>query len=324
MLRLGFLVALAACSAPAPLTKPAPGASACGAARARTRNTVTQLGSKAPAAAAQFDGCWDGWATALDAICEHRVETSDGAVSVLGRWVVMYTAPDGSSASHLRGGSTAVTDACVDRDHPGNIASTDLTTLAAIEPPQLFDFDGDGVPELLLADTHGTITLDADGATRHRAQRTSELLTYKRRVISRYAPALALRGVATNGIAGMRDVDGDGRPDLELTFHAAAPASVPRRVAHALPDGTFSETDAVARRALLAQCPPARELLVLRADNTIDNDSSFAALACAALRGERGRDITERLAKLCTGRSNECLNVERWAGEMYLYGVGTQ
>lgn len=268
----------------------------------------------------QFEACWVGWAAALDVVCE---QPYDRGVSVLGRWIVVYTAPNGASASHVRHGSTSVANACVDHDHAGNIVSEGYSDLTHIETPQLFDFDGDGVPEILLADRHPTITdhPEADG-DRLGSERTSELLTFKRRVISPYAPALALRGVALNGIERMRDVDGDGRPDLELTFASNVPRSVPRRIAHSLADGAFSETDAVARRALLAQCPATEDLLVLRADRSIDNETSFASIACAALRGELGRDIMKRLAALCTGRSFDCLEVERWAGVMYLYGVG--
>jgi hypothetical protein len=279
-------------------------ASRCDPAYQRTLATARAAGLEADDEArvvAQFEGCWDGWAIALDVLC--RVPETRYGATVIGRWVVMYVAADGSSATYRRPGDATLA-LCGRTGEVGNIAAPHLGRLVELEPPVLFDYDGDGVPEIWLADGH-----------------VRELLAFKNKVASRYPPSLRLRGVPLWGIQSVTDVDHDRRPDLLLAFDRAAPPPVPERVAHALPDGTFSEDDAIARRELFAQCPATESLLVLRMNNAVDVDASIAAISCAALRGELGRDISRRLSTLCNER-DDCHEVERWANDMYLYGVG--
>jgi hypothetical protein len=278
--------------------------SRCDPAYQRTLSTIRSAKLDAEDAArvvTQFDRCWDGWSIALDVLC--RVPETRSGATVVGRWVVMYTALDGSTATYRRPGDAALA-LCGRTGEVGNIAAPHLGGLVELEPPVLFDFDGDGVPEIWFADQH-----------------IRELLAFKNKVASRYPPALRLRGVPLWGVQSVADVDHDRRPDLLLAFDRAVPPPVPERVAHALPDGTFSEDDAIARRELIAQCPATESLLVLRTDDTVDVDASIAAISCAALRGELGRDISRRLATLCNER-DDCHEVERWGNDMYLYGVG--
>ncbi len=277
-------------------------APACSAARDRTIAAVraAQLGEREARVLRQFESCWGGWSIALDVVCDAGTASDP---TLIGRWLVSYAALDGALATYRRPGATPLAR-CGRAGETGNIAASHVGALVEIEPPVLFDYDGDGAPEIWIAD-----------------RQSRELLSARNRVVSRYAPALKLRGVPLWGIHGVRDVDHDRRPDLLLTFDRAAPPSVPKRVAHSLPDGTFSETDDVARRELLAQCSAGTELPVQKPDGTIDVDASIAAVTCAALRGELGRDVSSRLAIACANR-DDCHEVERWANDMYLYGVG--
>jgi hypothetical protein len=114
------------------------------------------------------------------------------------------------------------------------------------------DYDDDGVPELWAR-------TDEDGVEGgHFA--SSWLLSAHGGRISEYAPAQAL------GVMGVPvDVDGDGRLDLPVDRDLAViesrscegrpemrPADL---LAHALPDGTFSTTDAIATERLRRWCP---------------------------------------------------------------------
>ena len=81
----------------------------------------------------------------------------------------------------------------------------------------VFDFDGDGEPELFLK-------VSRIGFTEYSVQRV--FVTAKGGAIIGYAPAAAL----ASSIEGFEDVDGDGRPDARLGA---------RRYAHAKDDGSF-------------------------------------------------------------------------------------
>lgn len=300
----------------------------CEAARVQTRAAAhaAKLGADEAKVIAQFDSCWQGWAAALDVLCRDpglTFDNSDATVTVLGRWVVVYTAPDGSSATYTPHSYTGTTS-CITWEQPGNIAEPDLSTLTHIEPPKLFDYDGDGHPEILLSSTHAYIQdhPEISGESLN-TMSVSELLTFKNKVISLY-PLRASNRISTSEIVDMKDVDGDGRPELWMSFNAAVPRSVPKRVAHSLPDGTFAFDDDVAKRALLDQCPSSTGLLVERADKSINTDASLAAIACAALRGEAGHDVRKRVEAECARRRVDCIDYARWANDMYLYSVGTQ
>jgi hypothetical protein len=328
-MRSALALAMVISCGPSLAVPPAPSttASRCQAAHDRTLAAATTAKLDADdveRVVRQLDQCWDGWAVSLDTLCtvsDLHFDNTDEIVRALGRWMITFTASDASAAAYSPHAHVSV-DSCLDSGEPGNIAAAELSRLADVETPGTFDYDGDGIPELFVAYTSPTITAhpDPDGLSLRRA-RTALLLTFKRKVIAEYR--IAADGVALGELDAQKDVDLDGRPDLLLRFHTAVPPSVPRRVAHSLSDGRFSLSDAVATAGLLDQCAPTRELLVERADRTLDIAASQAAVACAALRGELGRDISRRLATLCAGR-DDCHEVERWANDMYLYGVGKQ
>jgi hypothetical protein len=106
-----------------------------------------------------------------------------------------------------------------------------------------YDFDGDGIDELMLTalDTHHTL-----GEIRR-----LQIWKFDGHDVVLYPPTAKLPLVAAE------DVDGDGRPDLildkvgsytrEFDCHTSVCATEHWELAHSLKDGTFSETDSVAQ-----------------------------------------------------------------------------
>ncbi len=119
------------------------------------------------------------------------------------------------------------------------------------------DYDKDGVPELWM---HSSVA-GVDGG--HFEE--SRLLHATKDAVVEYAPAAKL------GLLGApRDVDGDGTMDLPVNFDIVFEKGVvcdgksqwfaAKFFAHALPDGTFSTTDAVAKSFTSSWCasPPSK------------------------------------------------------------------
>ena len=154
-----------------------------------------------------------------------------------------------------------------------------------------FDYDGDGVSELIL--THSWQQTEED------RQDTFEMLTVTGGKVVPYAPAAGL------GLTGVLDVDGDGRPDLLVDgpFRASLPCHLdeeivhgPQQIAHALPGGQFSLTDAVAGEVVRAECGPLETvMLTLSTDpgsaGYIERDS-FRRIACARVYGVSAATIS--------------------------------
>jgi hypothetical protein len=136
-----------------------------------------------------------------------------------------------------------------------------------LRPLELFDFDGDGEPEVHVMASYGHEGVHEEW---HR------LFTFKRGGIEPYAAAPAFDA--------MRDETGDGRPDLfradGLSGREQCGSGFPGDgeglsfMAHSLPDGSFSTTDAAARAYAKKLCPvrPARL-------------TDFSSVLCARLWG---------------------------------------
>ena len=152
---------------------------------------------------------------------------------------------------------------------------------------KVFDFDGDGDPELYLAFTGEGAGCDPS------AYPNGEIVGFHGGKIAPYAPA---KGLA---IFALKDIDKDGRPDIVTpspfaTFddtHGVVANFAPHLVAHALPDGTFSRTDAVAVAAAKAICP--------RKPTTFPVDDGIAivkTVGCARLWGMTAEAIGEHVS----------------------------
>jgi len=164
--------------------------------------------------------------------------------------------------------------------------SVDLT---AKEPPRwtTFDYDHDGVPEVLFAagNEGGVVTARKPSPAPPGAAGTWAVEAYK--------PASLFAST------GFEDVDHDGRPDLHTTGGYPGPAMF---VAHSLPDGTFSQTDDVAKAAFAAACPKAGEELT--AIPTTEPADLMRRIACARARGQSPADVVAALAPLRVRNAN--------------------
>ena len=119
-----------------------------------------------------------------------------------------------------------------------------------LEPIELYDFDGDGEPEVHVGASYGH-----EGVH----ERSDDLLTFKNGRIERYAPAAKL------SFEAMKDYTADGIPDLLMTAALSGKeecgsgfpgdGSGHGFIAHALPGGTFSTDDLAAREFAKQTCP---------------------------------------------------------------------
>ena len=168
--------------------------------------------------------------------------------------------------------------------------------------PVVFDWDGDGEPEIY-------VELHEQGDEGHRASQI-EVLTFRSGAVAPYAQAQSL------DVAGLEDVDHDGRPDLLVyagyddalsSCGAGFPYGWPpaRFVAHATASGDFSRDDAAAKAHARTWCPapPA----------TIGNS---AAAICARLWARTPSDVARERARVarCTVKAceDDCSRGQTW------------
>lgn len=209
--------------------------------------------------------CWDtpsgAWAyVASDAlVCPATEESWD-------RWETRVT----TRLTHLRGGERCRT-VTSDHDWPlfewfegdRRFDSKTLTCSVSAHPdypapvtPLLFDFDGDGEPELWTG-----VTLKGDLPS-------GKLVTFDGNAIKPFAmPKVEARRIV--------DGDRDGRPDLlwSQTFDhigdcgdSFAEQASPEFLAHALVDGSFSLDDGVAKEFARSWCPAVPKRIRTSAD----------------------------------------------------------
>lgn len=121
-----------------------------------------------------------------------------------------------------------------------------LSWSSNIDPPEAFDFDGDGDPEIFIAGNRFD-----DGE--ENGETTRELFSFKAGAISTYVPADGI------DFDRLEDVDGDGRPDLVGRGAKLDPVTRSKApiifASHSLLGGRFSSDDAAARTYTRTQCP---------------------------------------------------------------------
>jgi hypothetical protein len=152
-----------------------------------------------------------------------------------------------------------------------------------LDPLELFDFDGNGEPEVHVGASYGH-----EGVR----ERTDVLLRFHAGRITEYP------GTQTLGFDAMKDETGDGRPELALSRGLLGAESCGSGfpadgrgltfIAHSLADGTFSLDDAEARAYARQQCPaPPAQL------------TSVREVLCARLWGRAPSDL-ERSVRATT------------------------
>lgn len=150
-----------------------------------------------------------------------------------------------------------------------------------------FDFDGDGLLELLVLVT--TSAHEAPWETFVGQVLTKNLDPY---------PGTPL-------LSGVKDVDGDGRPDLlyqQPYDHEADDVagfghrvSGPDLVAHSLDDGSFSTNDGVALAHAKKACPEPPARIVPEKPSDWSEEDIGHAIVCARLWGQSAIDVAQAL-----------------------------
>jgi hypothetical protein len=181
-----------------------------------------------------------------------------------------------------------------------NYAGGETALSIAIEEPVLFDYDTDGEPEIIVWGSGQFF--DGERFT------FGWVWTFAAGRIVPYAPSAGFE------VVDAKDVDGDGRPDLqtgapfESVFESVHPGfnyvqSGPRFLAHSREGGSFSQTDTLAQDFVRLACPRAPALLVVRrienGVSSVDDDASFQAIACARVWGSESKRLKPQIAKQC-------------------------
>jgi hypothetical protein len=138
---------------------------------------------------------------------------------VSGKYLVVYITPERIT----RGPEYAFQLGRGSDERQENTPSTQART-------HVFDYDGDGGPELVLAVDHGV-----PGRAGWKPE--TRIFTRKKGKVTLYPPSAKLRVLVAE------DIDDDSRPDLWLDKNGK------RVAARSLTDGTFSTSDPIARRA---------------------------------------------------------------------------
>lgn len=275
--------------------RPPPAPTACDALRAESRAAASRaLGarpvSRWPSLAA-FDQCVatprGAWGLRLDALSVER-DPDTRAEVLTGTFSLVHVAADGARAS-VRPWSDGVTGP------EGNFTWAVNDERVTVDPLQTYDHDGDGEPEVFVR-----VSTERRGAasTAH-----GRLWTFRDGVVDVYAPSRAWV------VAAVRDVDGDGRPDL-LTherYASEAPgpcgdahhtAVGPLLAVHSLTGGAFRLDDAAARRADRERCPRATaagDVVATTSDGSVDVAATFERVVCARLWGAGAEAVRQRV-----------------------------
>lgn len=175
------------------------------------------------------------------------------------------------------------------------------SSTSSISEHRAFDFDGDGISELMLVRE----TVGAQGVSGS----YSTIWTRKPDAIVPYART------PVHLFARIEDVDDDGRPDLltRLDYDTIAypPCGTgfvvaPMFVIHSLPNGDFSTKDAVAKEHFDKQCskdPLDKQLQMADSSGDLAN-----AIVCARVHGTAAEVVKRALEKHCASFSENACN----------------
>ncbi len=221
------------------------------------------------------------WATLVES-------TSPAPWTLMGgfqaKWSLVHIAPDGAQTKAAPP-SGAVTG-------EWNFAAS-VSDPSTLDPPVVFDFDGDGDDEIGLV-LHGHIHEGESWALAH-------LWTFREGALKRYTPAEAIR------FDSFEDPDHDGRPDLvgfgeyDVSYENccsgfAFRATGPKLVAHSAKDGSFASGDAFAASFAKASCATAAKPIATKG-KPWEVEAVLLSVACARLEGRTAADVKAELDK---------------------------
>ena len=240
------------------------------------------------------------WALAWDRVGPHPSDDAGpGADTLCARFGLVHALPDGgdarSSVFPMEWLGKMARASC-------NVGVDDDPDFGVHQAPRVvktFDWDGDGDDEVVLA-------VESEG--HEMGDRQARVFTFKGGRVVPYAPA------ESADVTEVRDVDGDGRPDLFTTgpyldtdgnlptgfrtVHLAAGLFL----AHALSDGSFSYSDAVAAAHARRWCP-ATPVLDFHPDadflEEAHRQTVVRAVLCARLRGRSATDVAAAIEREC-------------------------
>jgi len=273
----------------------------------------------------------EAWGLSLDSL---HVAAGD-ASEIRGRWSLRHVRvlPDGSSDEDPPFAPETFQSplSATDRELPvaaeqNNLKWSDYDRVVPTTPT-FYDFDGDGEAEAIVV----VETTDDSESGVERPTRRGRVWT-ARAGIQLYASA------RTIAVEDVRDVDGDGRPDLITRGPYVASATIscgsqdsypvtgPALVAHSLAAGTFASGDAIAADFARRECPgPPRRVMVRErgqagASGGIAFATSARNVACARLWGGATGPLVAAIATACrrqTGATckpcDDAPLLEQWA-----------
>jgi hypothetical protein len=241
------------------------------------------------------------WSLVLESLTrpdprQHRVE---------GRWALVFTRPDGQRLTAYPdfAGRAAGTPSFV--DSMGELSRGPASLVA-------FDYDGDHVAEAVTV----TAEHEHEGPSDARAQ----VWTVRDGAIVPYAPAAAIDA------SDVRDVDGDGRPDLLTSLGYEAPATSrgsqfdyillgPAFMAHATAQGAFAIDDPAALSEADRLCSPAPSSVIVpsEGDFGVDDEQTTRAVICARMRGAAAAPIAAAIRRACARSQRDAAGQRREA-----------
>jgi hypothetical protein len=213
-----------------------------------------------------------------------------------GAWALVIDPPSNVEPGVSNQGQFIAEVSLAHVDRSGQIALQRVNAFMAQSPGRtfgfgpvgLFDYDGDGEPEIFVS-TSWAHEGSGDMWSKMYTLRDGKLAPF-----GPYAPGFPLQAAGSD--SGLHDVDGDGRPDLEIQTELGSTTAcisgfesrgfAPPLVAHARPDGSFSVTDEAAVRFTDGWC----NVRPRRFRTGLD-------VACARLQGEPVADVEKRLAR---------------------------
>ena len=191
--------------------------------------------------------------------------------------------------------------------------------------PVVFDYDGDGEPEAVVVLKRG-----------HYDEGVGPSNSFYGRIWTVHAGAIRLYPPARSFIVEeIRDVDGDGRPDI-ITHEPYAdlatincgsgddyPVYGPALLVHSLPDGTFSLADTQAMLFAKRECAvkPSPVILIVQdfQPEMVDFPRSAKNVACARLWGADEQTLRAEIALRCYVLNENCVTcdnralLDKWA-----------